>query len=88
MFARRPDGSCVSCAPPSLNYRLRSLFKTYKLEDRLCKAASSVNAARHYSVAVSRKRPPLSEEDRLAEQEEARQRLSSVRMADEVYAQE
>ena len=88
LFVRRPDGACTPCSPSSLNYRLRSLFKTYKLADRLCKAASSVNAARHYSVAVSRKRPPLSEEDRLAEQEEARQRLSSVRMADEVSAQE
>ena len=88
LFVRRPDGSCTPCSPSSLNYRLRSLFKTYKLEDRLCKAASSVNAARHYSVAVSRKRPLLSEEDRLAEKEEAKQRLSSVRMAEEVYAQD
>eukprot|EP01045_Picozoa_sp_COSAG04_P010586 COSAG04_NODE_651_length_11559_cov_6.052880_7_plen_387_part_00 len=87
LFARRPDETCVPISPSSLNYRLEAAFKTYGLDGPLAKLASSCNAARHYAVACGRKRRRLTEVEREAEATAARERLSSVRMAETRYAQ-
>jgi hypothetical protein len=45
------------------------------------------NGARHASVNENRKRRRLTEDERAVEQDQARRRCSSVKMAEEVYAQ-
>eukprot|EP01048_Picozoa_sp_COSAG05_P005217 COSAG05_NODE_304_length_11730_cov_494.101539_2_plen_113_part_00 len=45
------------------------------------------NGARHASVAEDRKRRHLNEDERAEEQDQAKRRCSSVRMAETVYAQ-
>jgi hypothetical protein len=46
------------------------------------------NAARHAAVLHNRKRRALTQEERADEKRQARSRLSSVRMAEEHYAQD
>ena len=45
------------------------------------------NGARHASVHENRKRRRLTKDERLEERDQAKRRCSSVKMAEEVYAQ-
>ena len=88
LFNKDKAGAIVPVAASSLNYFLRKAFERYGLSKELAKRASSCNAARHCDVRVTRKRRALSPSEREEEEKAARQRLSSVRMAEIVYAQQ
>ena len=87
LFNRKPDGSCQPVSGSCLNYRLQRAFETFGLSPELAKKASSVNQARHAAVRAGRKRRRLSPAERQQEATAARQRLSSVSMAENVYDQ-
>eukprot|EP01045_Picozoa_sp_COSAG04_P016472 COSAG04_NODE_1378_length_7010_cov_3.077268_2_plen_382_part_00 len=88
LFNKDKAGAIVPVAASSLNHFLRKAFERYGLSKELAKRASSCNAARHCDVRVTRKRRALSPSEREEEEKAARQRLSSVRMAEIAYAQQ
>ena len=72
-----------------VNKHLARQAKKAGLDPRLCKLASSLNRSRHRSCADGpREKRWLSPDDQATANERARQRLSSTRMADQVYAQD
>ena len=85
-LVHQQNGSPLS--DTGVNKHLARQAKHAGLDPRLCKLASSLNRSRHRSCADGPRKRRLSEEDEATAQERARQRLSSTRMADQVYAQD
>ena len=86
-LVHQQNGSPLS--DTGVNKHLARQAKHAGLDPRLCKLASSLNRSRHRSCADGpREKRRLSSADQATAQERARQRLSSTRMADQVYAQD
>ena len=81
-------GAKVPIAASSLNHFVAKAFQTHGLSKELARKASGCNVARHDDVKTTRKRRALSPSEREQEEKAARQRLSSVRMAEIAYAQQ
>ena len=87
LYKRNDQGEYQQLTPSCLNYRASRAFERHGLPKQLAKRAASCNNARHYAVSKSRKRRALTQDEIEEEQREAKMRLSSRRMAEEVYDQ-
>jgi hypothetical protein len=78
------DGSAMT--PGCFSQRLPGVWQRLELSFEVPKQMTGLNGARHCSVAEDRKRRKLTAQERAVEQQQATNRLSSVAMADRVYA--
>jgi hypothetical protein len=76
-------GSKGPLSPGQLSSRMAGVWKRLGFDPGVGRRGA--NGARHACVAASRKRRKLTPDERAAEAEEARRRISSVKMAEEVY---
>jgi hypothetical protein len=77
------DGSAMS--PGCFSQRLPGIWQRLDLSFEIPKQMTGLNGARHCSVAEDRKRRKLTSGERADEATQAKNRLSSVQMAETVY---
>ena len=65
--------------------RMSKVWERLRLPFEIPIGSRGCNGARHASVNENRKRRKLTTDERRAEAEQAKRRLSSVRVAEEVY---
>jgi hypothetical protein len=77
------DGSAMT--PGCFSQRLPGIWQRLDLSFEIPKQMTGLNGARHCSVAEDRKRRKLTSGERADEATQAKNRLSSVQMAETVY---
>ena len=76
----------ASMEPGCFSQRLSGIWKRLGLSFEVPAGMTGLNGARHASVAENRKRRKLTPGERAEEQDQARRRCSSVKMAETVHA--